>query len=237
MKRTSSSNGYDWELRNNKVQRKGIFTARFMNALGSSDVWKQIETFMNQISWSKAWKEGRLQIFSSEWDNGQVFLRKWNLSPGSPCLFNSWWKFLIESKHQKKLLKSWCQLSISSSQYLNCMGEIHKWESFHIGVKSQNSDSDVENTYGGEQRNDSDASVDTDDVLNSISYLNDAEDDKHQDILYDASYRTAYEKTEGWVEPYEDDIEDNQETYEDWENSIIEKDYFVDSEVWKECKK
>lgn len=133
--RTEACGGNEYELRNNKVQKKnGIMPAWFIEGLGSHDVWHIVEDYHRKLHWSRNWFRGTLQIFRCEFDNGDVLFSEWNIGGPTMRLFNSWWGFLSKAKEMKRALGWWSQMTIMSSNYwMIASKKIHKWESFHIG--------------------------------------------------------------------------------------------------------
>lgn len=133
--REDAVGGNEYELRGTKVARKGPLPYWLLNALGKTDAWWIISGFQKMAHWNDEWFNGRLQIFNAEFDNGDIFLRKWNMGKSTLHMFNTWWTFLTEVKKTKQTLGVWTQLTIASSRYWTVYSEsVHKWESFHIGV-------------------------------------------------------------------------------------------------------
>jgi len=138
MKRSrSSGGGNEWEIRNNKVQKKMALPAVLIEALAKTDVWPYIAGMQRWIHWTEKWYSGHLQIFRCQFDNDDIICSKWNMCGQSLRFFNAWWGFLSEVKRLKAEMGIWCQLTIASSSYWQKNADkVHRFESFHLGAKS-----------------------------------------------------------------------------------------------------
>lgn len=136
--------GNDYEIRNNKVQKKLGVDAWLIKALAQTDVYKQIIWCHKRLRWQDAWFSGNLQIFKSHFENGDEYIPSvWHnvemrsdltLVGGSVGMFNAWWGFLDKVKGCKIASGHWDKLTIQSSHYYSVLRkDFHKWESFHLG--------------------------------------------------------------------------------------------------------
>lgn len=124
--------GSDYELRNNKVQRKHYFDAKEFATLASHDVLNIIFGFIRRLNAWDMWKDGRVLLMQSKFDDGELFIRDfvYNKEYANTC-FLHWHGFLKEVVN----LKQSCgmkHLTIQSCTYWSKSREgIHSWESFH----------------------------------------------------------------------------------------------------------
>lgn len=134
MKRAWSGTIDEYELRDKKIRRK-VPLLELVQALSTTDVWKQIMLTHRELNWSEAWFAGKLQFFRCIFDCGDVMYSEWYFSEASMRFFNTWWKFLTTVKKMKRESGMWEQLTISSAEYwqVNSLN-VHKFESFHLGI-------------------------------------------------------------------------------------------------------
>jgi len=124
--------GTDFELRNNKVSRKHYFDEKQFQTLAAHDVMNIIFGFIRKINAWNMWKDGRVLLMQSKFDDGDLFIREfvYNSEYANTC-FLHWHGFLKQVVNLKQSV-GMRHLTIQSCTYWSKSREaIHSWESFH----------------------------------------------------------------------------------------------------------
>lgn len=138
MKRSLPADAF--ELRANKVKKVGIFRAWFMDGLFNHDVGNLILHKLLKIRLEKAWKDGKIQLFTSRFDDDSYFMVSMHLpkptwqSGGASGVFNFWHGFLKDVYLAKQKCEINHIMTIQSCYYWSLARDrVTHWESYHKG--------------------------------------------------------------------------------------------------------
>lgn len=135
MKRSRSSlalGGDGYELRNSKVCRKNYFGKEEIAMLDQHDILNIIFGFIRKIGYAKDWKEGRVLIMESRYDDGHLYYRDTYYNKQyANSVFLHWHSFL-STVLRKKEEEGNRNLTIQKCTYWSKSRDAtHSWESFH----------------------------------------------------------------------------------------------------------
>ena len=128
-----------YELRPEGVRKIGIFPWWFMK-LFDHDVGTLITQKLLKARWHTLWKVGKVQLFTSKFDDGSYFMTQMNIvtdesAPGgSSGVFRFWHDFLKTVYSKKQEFEFFHYMTIQSCFYWSTAGgKVSSWESFHKG--------------------------------------------------------------------------------------------------------
>jgi len=141
--------GDKYELRNNKVQRISWYKIKDLQVLADNNVWPNVLRLHLLQHWWKMWINGKVQLFRSSFNDGDVFMQRLHINPfNSAGLFGWWHEFLMQVTVKKQEAEISHMLTIQEGFYWSISRQdVHTWTSYHKGAQVIMHDGHGDNEY------------------------------------------------------------------------------------------
>jgi len=168
MKRTRTAlAGIDkYELRNKKVQKILHYPIKDLTVLAENNVWPNVLRLHLLMHWWNMWKNGKVQLFRSSFNDGDIFMQRVHINPfNSAGLFGWWHEFLLQVTTEKAKAGVSHLLSIQEGIYWSISKEMpHTWTSYHKGKEvimyDSHGDNEHDNPHWSNEHSNYDAKYD-----------------------------------------------------------------------------